>query len=154
MDMQKVYVRHDSTAVVNCPNCGTEKTINTAKLEKRGKPFKLRCTCRSVFRVFFEFRKAYRKRTNLEGYYTPISESKQWGKIHLENISLTGIEFVTLHMNRLKEGDEIKVAFTLDDKRHSKIEKNAVVRWVKDKHIGCQFTETDQYDKVLGFYLM
>ena len=74
--------------------------------------------------------------------------------MRVENISLLGIGFVTLHMNRLKEGDEIKVAFTLDDKRHSKIEKNAVVMWIKDKHVGCQFTETDQSDKVLGFYLM
>jgi len=123
VDIQKVYMRHDGTAVVKCPNCGTAKTVNAAKLKKRGKPFKVRCTCRSVFRVFFEFRKAYRKRNNIEGYYTIISESKQFGKMRVENISLLGIGFVTLHMNRLKEGDEIKVAFTLDDKRHSKIEK-------------------------------
>lgn len=152
--MQKVYLRHNNTAVVKCPNCGIEKTVNAAKLKKRGKSFKLRCTCRSVFRVSFEFRKAYRKRNNLEGYYATISESKQYGKMRVEDISLLGIGFTTLHTNRLKKGDGINVEFTLDDKRHSKIEKNAVVRWVKDKHIGCQFTETDQYDKDLGFYLM
>lgn len=52
MDIQKVYVRHDGTAVIKSPNCVSEKTFNAAKLKKRGKPFNVRSLCQLVFHAF------------------------------------------------------------------------------------------------------
>ena len=155
MDIQKVYVKNDNTAVVKCPDCGTAKTVNAGKLKKRGKPLSLRCSCRSVFQVIFEYRKAYRKKTNLEGYYAmdPVV-SRSWGKMRVDNISLNGIGFTSFNKNNLKKGDKISVKFTLDDKKHSEIEKTTVVRWVSNRSAGCKFTETDEYDRLIGFYLM
>ena len=66
----------------------------------------------------------------------------------------SAIRFATLAGHHLSRGDEIRVEFTLDDKKASQIEKDAIVTWVKDKDIGCQFTESPKYDKVFGFYLM
>lgn len=154
MEIQRVYVKEDNTAVVNCPNCGAAKAVNAGKLNKRGKPLTLRCSCLSLFKVFFEFRKSHRKKANLEGYYTILPESKQWGKMRVDDISLNGIGFTTLYNNNLKKGDEIKVRFNLDDTRRSEIEKKAVVMWVNNKSSGCEFAETDEYDRLLGFYLM
>lgn len=153
MDTQRVYVKDDNTAVVKCPNCGTAKTVNTGKLKNRGKASALRCSCRSVFRVFFEFRKSYRKKTNLEGYYAILPVSRQWGKMRVDTISLNGIGFTTLNKNNLKKGDRIKAKFNLDDGRHSEVEKQAVVMWANNKSAGCEFTQTDEYDTILGFYL-
>ena len=153
MDTQRVYVKDDNTAVVKCPHCGTAKTVNTGKLKNHRKTLALRCSCRSVFRVFFEFRKSYRKKTNLEGYYAILPVSRQWGKMRIDAISLSGIGFTTLNKNNLKKGDRIKVKFNLDDKRHSEVEKEAVVIWANNKSAGCEFTETDEYDRILGFYL-
>ena len=154
MEIQRVYVKDDNTAVVKCPKCRAVKTVNAGKLKKRGKPLVLRCSCRSLFKVFFEFRKSHRKRANLEGYYTILPVSKQWGKMRVDDISLNGIGFTTLNNNNLKKGDEIKVRFNLDDTRRSEIEKRAVVMWVNNKSAGCEFAETDEYDRLLGFYLM
>jgi hypothetical protein len=154
MEIQKVYVRHDGTTVVKCHNCGTTKTVDAAKLKKRGKPLKLRCSCQAVFQIFFEFRGAYRKKSCPDGYYAKHPIPNEWIKVRINNISITGVGFTTLNRNYLRKGDRLKVKISLDDREKSKIEKSAVVKWVQDRDIGCSFIEKDKYDKVLGFYLM
>ena len=154
MEIQKVYVRHDGTTVVKCHNCGTTKTVDAAKLKRRGKPIKLRCSCQAVFQIFFEFRGAYRKKSCPDGYYAKLSVINEWIKVRINNISITGVGFITLNRNYLRKDDRLMVKIFLDDREKSKIEKSAVVKWVEDRDIGCSFIEIDKYDKVLGFYLM
>ena len=154
MEIQKVYVRHDGTTVVKCHNCGTTRTVDAAKLKKRGKPLKLRCSCQAVFQIFFEFRSAYRKKSCPDGYYAKLSVINEWLKMRIDSISMTGVGFTTLNRNDLRKSDRVMVKISLDDREKSKIEKRAVVKWVQDRYIGCNFIETDKYDKVLGFYLM
>jgi hypothetical protein len=145
MEIQKVYVRHDGTTVVKCHNCGTTKTVDAAKLK---------CSCQAVFQVFFEFRSAYRKKSSLDGYYAKHSIKKEWIKVRINNISMTGVGFITLNRNYLRKDDRLVVRISLDDSEKSKIEKSAVVECVQDRYIGCRFIELDEYDKILGFYLM
>ena len=154
MEIQKVYVRQDGKTVVRCHNCGTTKTVDAAKLKKRGKPLKLRCSCQAVFQIFFEFRGAHRKKSCPDGYYAKPSKMNEWRKMRINSISMTGIGFTTLNRNDLKKNDSLMVKITLDDRGKSKIGKRAVVKWVQGRDIGCSFIETDEYDKILGFYLM
>jgi hypothetical protein len=154
MEIQKVYVRQDGTTVVDCHNCGTTKTVDAAKLKKRGKPLKLRCSCQAVFQIFFEFRGAHRKKSCPDAYYAKPSKMNEWRKMRINSISITGIGFTTLNRNDLTKNDSLMVKITLGDREKSKIEKRAVVKWVQGRDIGCRFIETDEYDKVLGFYLM
>jgi hypothetical protein len=74
------------------------------------------------------------------------------------DLSITGIGFSSFTNHDLTEGDELKVKFTLDDGRRSKIEKKAVVRWVTESSIGCEFMASVgydvAYDTALNFYLM
>ena len=155
MEIQKVYISRDNTAVIVCHNCGFSKKVNASKYKDRKDPVNIRCRCKSVFRVLFEFRNVYRKETRLHGKFSKLPKCKEWGSMTVKNISQTGIGFATLTIHNLKKGDEIKVRFTLDDKQRSEVEKDAVVRVVNDKFIGCEFTEPVGYqDKALGFYLM
>jgi hypothetical protein len=150
----KVYVNEDNTALLVCPHCGTRRTVNVAKYKGHRDPLKVRCTCRTAFLVFLEFRRAYRKETYLHGNCAKFPTCKEWSKMVVRNVSLTGVGFTTLTSHNLRKDDELKAKFTLDDKRRSEIEKKVVVRVVKDKYIGCEFTDRIQFDKVLGFYLM
>ncbi len=154
MKTYKVYVKRDNTAVVNCPHCGTARTINVGKLKGRKDPLKTKCTCRTAFPVFFEFRNVHRKNASLKGYYTTLSRPGGCCAMLVRDVSQAGIRFVTLASHNLSEGDEGKVRFTLDDMRRSEIERNVIVRCVADKNVGCEFTDAVPYDKVLGFYLM
>ena len=78
----------------------------------------------------------------------------EWIKVRINNISITGVGFITLNRNYLRKGDRLVVRIFIDDREKSKIEKSADVKWVQDRYIGCRFIESDQYDKILGFYLM
>lgn len=108
----------------------------------------------SGFSDFFEFRSAYRKKSCPDGYYAKFSVINEWLKMCIDSISITGVGFTTLNRNYLRKGDRLVVKISLDDREKSKIEKRAVVKWVQDRDIGCNFIETDKYDKILGFYLM
>jgi len=154
MEEQKVYVNPDNTAVVKCPHCETTKVVHVGKFKGPRRRLKIRCSCNSSLSVTFEFRKAYRKETNLQGFYSKVRSTSAPGKVEVKDLSMTGIRFVTASPHTLRKGDEVMVSFTLDDRNRSKIEKKVVVRWIKDRAIGCRFSESVQYDKVFGFYLM
>jgi hypothetical protein len=151
---QVVRLNPDNTAVIKCPQCGTTRKVNAAKLNNPRGPLKARCKCGAAFHVLFDVRKAYRKETRLHGNYVKHSGDEEQGRIIVRNISLSGIGFTTLTKHNLKQGDKVKLKFTLDDKRRSEIEKDGIVKAVNDKYIGCQFTDSDQRDGALGFYLM
>jgi hypothetical protein len=154
MEVEKVYVNPDNTAVVKCPHCDTTKIVPVGKFKGPKRQLKIRCTCKASFRVSFEFRKAYRKPTQLPGTYTKAAPAKGGGKMQVKDISMTGIRFATATPHNLAVGEALSVVFTLDDRNRSRVEKDVVIKWVKENEAGCQFTESAQYDKVFGFYLM
>jgi len=159
MQTEKVYVNlDDDTAMLKCPKCGTAKIGYVGKYKGSKRSVKVRCRCQSAFDVLFEFRRAHRKDTNIQGYYAKLAEGEDWRKIVVTNISLTGIGLLSNGMHNLNMGDELKLRFNLDDPRRSKIEKEAVVKWAEDVHIGCEFIMSVSYDetsdKALDFYLM
>ena len=153
-EAQTVYVNQDDSATLLCPNCGLSKTANVAKFKARKDPLKIRCKCGSTFYVAFEFRRAHRKETNLRGYYSRLPACTESHGMLVENVSLTGIGFAVSAPHNLIKGAEVRVKFRLDDANRSEIEKDVVVRVVKDKYLGCEFLERALFDKALGFYLM
>jgi hypothetical protein len=154
MDVQKVYVNPDNTAVIKCPHCDATKVVNVGKFKGPKRRLKIRCTCNASLLITFEFRKAYRKKTSLQGFYATVQPARAPGKIEVKDLSMTGMRFVTASPHALRKGDEVIVKFTLDDRNRSRIEKKVVVQWTKEREVGCRFSESVQYDKVFGFYLM
>ncbi|MGD8529970.1 MAG: PilZ domain-containing protein [Syntrophobacterales bacterium] len=154
METELIRLGPDNKAALKCLQCGTTRTVNAAKLDNPRGSLKARCKCGAAFHVIFEVRKAYRKETRLHGNYLKDSAGGEQGGIIVRNISRSGIGFTTLTRHNLKQGDKVKLKFTLDDKRRSEIEKTGVVKVVNDKSIGCQFTDSDYQDETLGFYLM
>ncbi len=158
MKIEKVYVNPDNSAVVECPYCGTATTRSVGKFRGVQRSVKVRCSCKSAFRVQFEFRKAHRKEMHLQGYYAKLPQGGEWRKMLITNISVSGIGLLTQSIEHLSRGDELKVRFNLDDERRSRVEKGAIVRWVADGNIGCEFIDSvgfdSTYDTALNFYLM
>jgi hypothetical protein len=139
-EIRKVYVDQDDTAVVGCPYCLSSRIVNAAKYRNRSDPLTVTCTCKKSFLVFFEWRRASRKETYLQGYWSKLPECKEWIRILVRDISDTGIAFTTLAGHGLREGDKVKVRITKDDGMGTEIEKTAVVRRVaQNDYVGCQF---------------
>lgn len=167
MQIEKVFVREEGTAAIRCPKCMMEKVVSAGKFRGKHK-IKVKCTCESVFIVQFEFREKHRKETDLDGFIERLLEEGRWGKIiwqsttanaqsvncKIKNISVLGIGLTTFGKHDIKEGDHVKIEFTLDTPSASPIGKKAIVRGVKRNYIGCEFFETDKHDRQLGFYTL
>ena len=66
-----------------------------------------------------------------------------------------GLGFTALDQIRAQVGDTLVVKFTLDKEPPEIIEKEVLVRTIRDNYIGCEFVEESGFtDRTLGFYLM
>jgi hypothetical protein len=128
--------------------------MNVGRFKGRGTSLTLKCKCKTATKVFLEFRKAFRKKVDLEGVYAKKNDDEQRGRIAVLNLSKKGIGFKTLAKHNLSKGDEIKVNFTLDNKTRSQIDAHAIVRSTNEDYVGCEFTDPTNLSGDLGFYLM
>jgi hypothetical protein len=142
-EIRKVYVDRHDKGIVECRYCMSSRIVNAAKYRNRKGPLKVRCTCGKTFFVSFEWRRASRKETYLEGYWSKLPECKGWTRILVKDISDTGVAFTALGGHHLKERDKVKVRLVKDDRRGTEIEKTAIVRRVMQNHyVGCEFVSS------------
>jgi hypothetical protein len=152
----KTYVRPDNSAVLTCPHCGRQKTIEAERFKGRRAPLKVKCVCTKIFLADIEFRKKIRKRTNLRGSYVNHSKRNNRGLLTVRNVSLSGLEFSSMDHKNFNIGDELTLEFQLDDEHMTEIRKDAVVFEMRDHTIACQFDRGGDfaYEGPLGFYIM
>ena len=153
METIKAFVRVDNTVTIVCPACKMPKNANVASFRKKTHYLKVRCPCENVFRVHLDFRRHYRKDTDLLGMYKAISPSGTGGSIQINDISQSGLGFTVEGTHFIEKDHTLLISFELDDKRKTKLEKKVIVQSVDGVFIGCQFIEEQAYSKELGFYL-
>ncbi len=140
------------------------KLISVHKFKGVKHTLKVKCTCNNSFSVSLDFRERYRKSTNIEAKYTKLDKDIKKTEMQAEptlkckvaDLSLSGLALTIIGSHNLQVGDDLMVAFTLDDKASTQIKRRAAVRVIGQGFVGCQFAEADSpaYDKALGFYLM
>ena len=141
METRKVLVRDDNKAVICCPNCQTSRTVDIKRLKNRFGFTKARCSCGTVFRVAFELRRMPREDTFLEGYFGRAPEYDEWSKVLVRNISRLGIGFICHTTPKVDKGDSVRLTLASDRESGADIQRNATVRFVKDRYLGCEFAE-------------
>ena len=154
METVKTYVCQDNTATIICPSCNKAKTVRIkGKLQKKHS-VKARCGCGALFMVQLDFRRHYRKEVDLVGHYV-VTDPPDGGSgtVRITNLSYEGIGFNLPRTHQLQPGQKLEIEFRLDDKKHTLLKKEAVVRLVEDGYIGCQFINQEYLEKALGFYL-
>jgi hypothetical protein len=159
METQKVYVNPgDDTSVIKCAYCGTARTRYVGNFKGKRRCVKIRCRCQKTFKVQFEFRKSKRKETNIVGYYAKLPKDETWQKMLVTNISPSGVGLLAQSTHDLRKGDLLSVRFSIKDSlQRSMVERDAVVRWANNIHLGCEFTTSVAYDAVEaipGYYLI
>lgn len=158
MKSTKAFVRPDHNAVITCPYCHCRKDIPVEKFKGNKCCLKIKCSCKEVYTLNLEFREKIRKKTNLPGKFTNHSQKNSRGNIIVKNISLGGLEFTSMDIDKFKNGDEVTVTFKLDNANETAIRKELVVCSIRKKShsIGCKFTKSSDiaYDRDIGFYLM
>lgn len=153
MEVAKAFVREDNTVTIVCPQCSATKDVSVASFRNKCHFLKVRCTCQNVFRVHLEFRRHYRKPTDLPGMYKSIRPPGMSGSVQIMDISQGGVGFTVPDVHFIEKGQVLSLSFTLDDKKKTRLVKEVVVMSVKENFIGCSFIDRQAYDKELGFYL-
>jgi glyoxylase-like metal-dependent hydrolase (beta-lactamase superfamily II) len=163
--IQSVNVGKDNKITLSCPECLLVREMSVDRHMGRKHFLTVNCPCGTVYGINLNFRKHYRKEVSIGGYYTSDAGAAGWtddGNLptvpincRIKNISMGGLGFIALSKIRVQVGDELKVKFTLDKTPPEIVEKDVIVRTIKDNYIGCQFIEESGYtDRTLGFYLM
>jgi len=151
----KTYIRPDNTAVLTCPHCNLQRIIDTDSFKDHKFRLKVRCSCKNVYTAIIEFRKKIRKRTHLRGTYINHSQKDKRGNLIVTNVSVSGLEFSSVDIQNFKVEDELTIQFTLDDEHRTVVRKQAIIRDIRTKSIGCEFPGSGDYafDGDLGFYI-
>ena len=152
IEIEKVFVSND-TATISCPSCRKTKQISATRYYGKKHTVKVKCTCDTTFLVHLEFRKHYRKSTELKGLYRIISEPGGGGSAVIHDLSRDGIGFTVSGLHSIKVGQRALIDFILDNAKNTRLSKECEIRSVSKNHIGCQFIAHQPFEKDLGFYL-
>jgi len=148
--VKKIYVDNDGIVNFTCPQCGITKKESAYIYRSHPEPVTIGCTCQNVYVVQIEFRRDYRKRTNLSGSYATTKREI----MTVKNLSMGGSGFEAKLDHGLIHADSIMVEFRLDNNQRSLIKKNATICGIKGNYISCKFfNPPGSLDPDLGFYL-
>jgi len=150
----KTYVRANGTATLICPACSAARNIAAERFRHGRHAITVRCRCQHVYSILLDFRRHYRKKTNLPGTYEILTQGGVGGGIiHVTNISQSGLGFTVSGLHRIDKDQLLLVEFQLNDKKKTILKKRALVKSVQQNFIGCQFKDDVAMEKALGFFL-
>lgn len=150
---QKAFVKDGDETTIICPACSSAKEISVRQFRQRLHMLKVKCKCGQSFRVQLEFRRHYRKATDLAGTYDLLYPAAGGGIAKIVNLSLSGVCFEVKGMHDLKIGQKGVLVFKLDNRKETVLSKKVLIRSVNGNRIGSEFVEDRAFDKDLGFYL-
>jgi hypothetical protein len=150
---QKSFVKSGDEATISCPQCNSTKIIAVRQFRQHLHMLNVKCRCGYSFKVQLEFRRHYRKETELQGIYNSVPPAISGGKAKIINLSLSGACFELRGVHDLKIGQKGVLIFTLDNRKEAVLTKNIFIRTVTGNRIGGEFIEDRAFDKELGFYL-
>jgi predicted RNA-binding Zn-ribbon protein involved in translation (DUF1610 family) len=151
--LEKIYVSDDGRATITCPNCGLTRQARVDQYRGRKHTIKINCSCGNSFPVHLEFRRVYRKQTDLKGTYRILSSGGGGGQVAIRDLSRNGIGFTVSGIHSIKIGQRALIDFTLDNRKRSRLQKEVIIRSIDSNLIGCEFNNQQAFEKDLGFYL-
>jgi PilZ domain len=161
---QKSFVKSGDEATIICPQCNGAKIIAVRQFRQHLHLLKVKCRCGHVFKVQLEFRRHYRKNTDLQGFYfckpteleayfQPLPPTASSDKVKVINLSLSGVCFEFHGTHNVQVGQRGTLVFVLDNRKTTQLNKFVLIRSINGNRIGCEFVEDRAFDKELGFYL-
>ncbi|PHR26464.1 MAG: hypothetical protein COA36_11900 [Desulfotalea sp.] len=150
----KTFVKDDSQATIVCPACSSAKTVSVESFRHRLHVLKVKCKCGNTFSLQLEFRKYFRKGTDLHGTYDMAPPAIGGGIVSIVNLSLSGACLEIRGIHALEVGQKGSLDFTLDNRKATVLHRQIIIRTVTKNRIGCEFIEARAFDKELGFYLL
>ena len=154
MSATVIYADKDGLVILHCPVCEKSRREPVAKFPSNV-PFKVDCpACGASYEIEIEVRKSFRKEVEFEGLLSRLEPEGLSEKIAIVNLSYSGCGFNASPKHGLELGNKIRITFTLDDAMKTTLRKEATVRFVKGRYIGCEFVvKPGGMEPDISFYL-
>ena len=148
----KLFVHKDNIIKLRCPCCHDRKEIPASVLKNK---YRLKGKCKGgcSIEADLEYRRSYRKETNLAGYFSydlnDLNKARELNndipiELNLKNCNIINISTYGLRLKKLVS-HEIKVddVFYLIFQLHSGtvVENKVIVRNIYDDQVGCEFID-------------
>ncbi len=160
MSDMKVFITGEGQATFVCPECARSRTVAMTRNKKlaRAARVRVKCPCGHHYPVTLERRRFFRKPVYLSGSYfhTVNGRHVDRGEMAVLDLSRTGVRIRLNETRPLRVGDTLLVEFHLDDRQHSLIRKESIVRRIEGIDLGTEFAApevTDANTRAIGFYL-
>lgn len=148
----KVFILNNKATFV-CPKCDNVKTIDAEPYAKAESEVQVNftCPCGHSFEAIMERRNYLRKDITLPGIYCRFSNGKEIekGQMVVMDLSRAGLKFKPHVQAAFQIGDQIQIAFTLNDYQKTLIEKTATIMNINEEmFVGMEFCEKEPYGKI------
>lgn len=150
----EIFVHNRTIVSFMCPHCKLEKEINIGKVKNASHwNIKAKCTrCKNDFTVSFNFRKFFRKRTNLHGtLYKSTDLNDFLGDAVVVDISLAGVGFRT--DVDMQDVSILALRFILDNNKNTEIVQKIKIESIRGDVIGASFVDGVVLDKNIRSYI-
>lgn len=156
-EARKVFANRQGNTTLVCPKCTNSKAVNVAKYRNSQTSIKAKCGCGYIFDVHGirdDLRKFYRKKANLPGSYSRVTDDKK-GIMMVKDLSYSGLRFKTdKDDDEIEKEDILGVRFILNDERKTEICRSVIVKNIQGRYIGVEFSDCMAYEIELVQYLM
>ena len=149
----KIFVTSSKMATFPCSECGNsfQKDVSKYIGHEAQVRLKYKCKCQNSFSVVLERRRSIRKNVAFRGY---ILDKQQKIPITVVDISKHGMKIKILKKLLLKEGQKIRIEFSLDDPKKSVISKTVQInKIIPPLTMGCKFLEQEHFGDLGKFFL-
>jgi hypothetical protein len=148
-----ILVKEDLQAFITCPSCQKVKQqdVSTFMGVRSRVRIRCRCSCGHTFHVQLERRQHMRKDVSLP-VVCRVRERGYKLQGTVTDISQSGLRVHLTTPVTLEVGMQVDLAFHLDDRENSFIEKQGTIRSISDLDVGMAFDSTQHYGK-LGLYI-
>lgn len=151
--MEKIFLDNQNRATFTCPKCSKSWTKDLSGFKDSNNKriqLKCKCPCGHAFPVIQERRKGLRRTVTITGAYFHIQREIR-GLITIKNISKSGVGLELSTEQNINPGDKLQLKFNLDNSRRSFVDKEGIIKKIKDNFVGLQFVD-DNWDAELNDY--
>jgi hypothetical protein len=151
---QKIRIDSLDTAIVACPACKLNKTLQLSgyKLTKRHTRLRYRCNCGHAHMAILEKRSSQGQETMLAGTFISKGSIRCSGMMIIKRLNSNGLTLKTNIEQKIRPGLSLILEFVLDDAKQSIVKKQVKILARKGKYLTAEFTSKEHYDN-LGPYL-
>jgi hypothetical protein len=152
MSVKIIYTDANGMVFLHCPFCERSRREPVADFPSNV-TFKVDCPCGGSYESMIEVRKIFRKSLSFKVLISRIDPPGFSETVVVNNLSLGGCGFQASAKHGLQIGNIIQIRFKTDNVTKPIIWKEATVRFVNDRYIGCEFAPTVVgMDADFGFY--